>query len=212
MANREKRKQPIDGSWFRWVCAQRGVSMNGLARLTKWSSTQIRDSVSKEEMTPELLDVCARVLDVHPDYLAGKYCRTLNYSIMDDEEVKRYWFETMLSPDVHPYESFKQQIVNAREHFYDTLLLHGVERDEFKAFGQKEGEEIRRALDRAETEALRAFFPKAKDAGWTPYTFEDAFQDERDVIEFLLDWLVEHGKLDASDSAWTRHDSCDPSN
>ena len=27
-------------------------------------------------------------------------------------------------------------------------------------------------------------------------TFDDAFQDESDVIEFMLDWLVEYGKAE----------------
>ena len=117
MANRIKRKQPINRDWFRWVCSQRGVSMNGLAKKTEWSSRQIRDGVNDGEMTPELLDACAKALDVHPDYLAGKYCRTLDCGIMRDEEIRQHWLETAMAPAAHPYKYFKQQGINTRAHF-----------------------------------------------------------------------------------------------
>lgn len=155
MANRIKRKQPIDKDWFRWVCDQRGMSMNGLAKKTRWSSRQIRDGVNDGEMTPELLDACAKALDVHPDYLAGKYCRTLDYDIMRDEETRQHWLETAMAPAAHPYKYFKQQGINTRVHFYDTLLLHGVERDAFESLSRNEQEDIERALDWAETSILR---------------------------------------------------------
>ena len=198
MANRKKRKQPINGSWFKWVCAQRGVSMNGLAKLTQWSSTQIRDGVNNGEMTPELLDVCARALDVHPDYLAGKYCRTLDFGIMDDEEVRQHWLETALAPDKHPYKLYKQQGVDTRVHLYGTLLLHGIGKDEYNMLSRKDQKEIERELDFAETRVLRRFFPEAKEGDWASFTFDDAIQCENDVVDYMFDWLEGHGKINVS--------------
>ncbi len=195
MANRIKRKQPINRDWFRWVCSQRGVSMNGLAKKTEWSSRQIRDGVNDGEMTPELLDACAKALDVHPDYLAGKYCRTLDYGIMRDEEIRQHWLETAMAPAAHPYKYFKQQGINTRAHFYNTLLLHGVERDAFDSLSRNEQEDIERALDWAETRTLRKFFEGAKEGDWASYAFDNVFQDERDIIEYMLEWLEEHGKI-----------------
>ena len=197
MANRIKRKQPINKDWFRWVCDQRGMSMNGLAKKTEWSSRQIRDGVNNGEMTPELLDACAKALDVYPDYLAGKYCRTLDYDIMRDEETRRHWLGTAMAPAAHSYKYFKQQGINTRTHFYDTLLLHGVERDAFESLSRNEQEEIERALDWAETKILKKFFKGAKEGDWASYAFDDAFRDERDVIEYMLEWLEEHGKISA---------------
>lgn len=195
MANRIKRRQSINKKWFKWVCEQRSVSMNGLAKLTGWSSRQIRDGVNNSEMTPELLDACAKALDVHPDYLAGKYCRTLDYDIMRDDEVKQHWLETAMAPAAHPYRYFKQQGVNTRKHFHNTLLLHNVEKGAFEYLDRNKREEIERVLDQAETRALKKFFPEAKGGDWASYTFDDRFQNERDVIEFMLEWLEEHGKI-----------------
>jgi len=172
--------------------------MNRLAKLTQWSSTQIRDGVNNGEMTPELLDVCARALDVHPDYLAGKYCQTLNFSIMDDGEIRQHWLETALAPDMHPYKPYKQQGVDTRAHLYGTLLLHGIEEDAFNMLSRKDQKEIEKELDWAETRALRRFFPEAKDGDWASFTFDFAFQCENDVVDYMFDWLEEHGKISVS--------------
>lgn len=195
MANRVKRKQAIDSDWFNWVCGQRGVSMNGLARLTKWSSRQIRDGVNGGEMTPELLDACAEALGVHPDYLAGKYCRTLDYDIMQDDEVRQHWLETAMAPAAHPYKYFKQEGVNIRQHFQDTLLLHGIDKGAFESLSHTEREEIERSLDRVETKALKRFFPEAKTSDWASRTFDDVFQNEGDVVDSMFEWLEEHKKI-----------------
>lgn len=109
MANRKKRKQPIDGAWFKRVCSQRGMSMNGLAKVAGWSSRQIRDGVNHGEMTPELLSSCARALNVHPAYLAGKYGWTLKLEIMKDAEVREHWLKTAMAPDSHPYATLNRK-------------------------------------------------------------------------------------------------------
>lgn len=193
MANRTKRKQKINSDWFRWVCNKRNVSMNGLARLTGWSSRQIRDGVNGHEMTPELLDACAQALDVHPNYLRGDYCWTLQLEIMKKKPVKEHWLSTSMAPDAHPYKYFKQSGINLSDHFRNTLLLHGVNLDEFDKLDCDKRTEIEEVLNRSQTISLRRYFPKAVSCEWASYSFDDAFSSEGDVIESMLDWLSENG-------------------
>ena len=46
---------------------------------------------------------------------------------------------------------------------------------------------------------MRKFFEGAKEGDWASYAFDDAFQDERDIIEYMLEWLEEHGKIRVQD-------------
>lgn len=195
MANHRKRKQSIDGKWFRKVCLWKGVSMNALAKRSGWSSRQIRDGVNNNEMTPELLNACAKALNVHPNYLSGKYGWTLDLEIMADDEVRRHWLETAMAPDSHPYLHSQQEGVDLYEHFRDTLLIHGIGESELMALSYKGQEEVARALDWAETKILREYFCATQSGFWATYEFEDAFQDENDVVEAMADWLEKHGKL-----------------
>lgn len=195
MANRKKRKQPIDGAWFKRVCSQRGMSMNGLAKVAGWSSRQIRDGVNHGEMTPELLSSCARALNVHPAYLAGKYGWTLKLEIMKDAEVREHWLKTAMAPDAHPYAYSQQEEIDLYRHFCNSLLLHGIERSEFMRLEHKEQEIIGHELDQAVTEVLKKHFPEAQKGAWAARTFEDSFQDEADVVDAMFDWLEAHGKI-----------------
>lgn len=193
MAN-HSRKIRIDGSWFRWVYCQLGTSMNSLANITGWSARQIRASVKEGMMTPELLNACAKGLGVNPDYLAGKYNWTLSIEIMEDPGVKEYWLGEIMQPSRHPYLQSVQARTSYSDLQRDMLLLHGVGQEVYKALDKEHRQKLDVGLDRAITHVLQHYFPTAHQDESSMRTFDDTFQDESDVIEFMLDWLVEHGK------------------
>ena len=75
-------KIPIQGKWMKSVIKRRGFTIYSLGRSVERGGIgkdirTIRRAVSENKITPQLLDLIARAIDVHPDFLAGKYCWTL---------------------------------------------------------------------------------------------------------------------------------------
>ncbi len=186
---------PIDPEWFKWVIKKQGSSIRQLGKDEEIGKTDktIGRAVKAKEIDADLLERIARRINVHPDYLAGKYSWTMALPVMDEEGVRDYWRDTYLDPKHFPYLHREQEGVAVRDHLKDTLLLHGISWEEFSSKPVNVQQRIKDQLDRMTTKVLSAWFPNC-----TPEYFIDMqeameWKTERDVYEAMLDYLVERG-------------------
>ena len=77
--NKKTYKVPVDREWFLKVLQERNCSIRQLGAVPEIERTEktIRRSLKKGEMAPDLLVRIAKHLNVHPDYLAGVYAKSL---------------------------------------------------------------------------------------------------------------------------------------
>lgn len=76
MNHQKKSKVPFRRSCFEEALHLRHTSIRKLGDVSTgigWSEKTIRRALEAAEISPELLDVIAKRLDVDPDYLSGKY-------------------------------------------------------------------------------------------------------------------------------------------
>ena len=186
---------PIDPEWFKWVIKKQDSSIRKLGKDEAVGKTDrtIGRAVKAKEIDADLLERIAYRINVHPDYLAGKYSWTMALPVMDEEGVRDYWRDHFLDPSHFPYLHREQEGVAVRDHLKDTLLLHGVSWEEFSAKPANVQQRIKDQLDRMTTKVLSVWFPDC-----TPEYFIDMqeameWQTEQDVYEALLDYLVERG-------------------
>lgn len=201
---RVETKVSINGAWMKRVIKWRGTSLYALGRSKKdggigWNLRTIRRAASEGAISPKLLDDIARTLDVSLDYLAGKYCYTLEYPIMEHEGVEEYWTENYLNPDRFPYELEERKDLDTYQHLLDTLRLHGVGDDEYKRLDMRDRFKLEEKIDLAVTKILKEWFPDCTRSEVIDYEEASAWRDERDVIEAMLDFLVEKGYVTVSD-------------
>jgi len=199
MAKKESKKRAINVEWFKKVLKRQHASVISLGKErggTKWTERTIRQSLQDGEMSPGLLNAIAKEIDVHPDYLAGKYCWTRELPIMNEPGVREYWDEHFLCPANYPYILFEQAKVGSHQHLVNTLIIHGISDAAFKNLDTETRQKIESSIDQATTELLHRWFPKAESASLTDYYLAMEWQDERDVIEAMLDYLEEQGLVE----------------
>lgn len=201
---RVETKVPINGAWMKRVIDWRGTSLYALGRSKEsggigWNIRTIRRAASEGAISPKLLDDLARTLNVSPDYLAGKYCRTLEYPIMELEGVEEYWIENYLNPDRFPYEPDETKSPDTYQHLLDTLRVHGVNDDEYNKLDMRDRSRLEEKINLAVTSVLKEWFPDCAHSAAIDYEDASAWRDEQDVIEAMLDFLVEKGYATVSD-------------
>lgn len=111
---KKKSKQPIDGKWLKDVIHRRGLSVRALTNPEREGSIPydirtVQRAIADNEITPQLLDEIARAIDVHPDFLRGKYLWTLKIDIMEYPEVRDHWLEHYLNPAYFPYRMHERE-------------------------------------------------------------------------------------------------------
>ena len=77
-------KKPINGEWMRSVINRRGYSLYSLGRPINQGGIgkdirTIRRAVSENKITPQLLDLIARAVNVHPDSLPASTAGPLSF-------------------------------------------------------------------------------------------------------------------------------------
>ena len=188
--------EKIDPEWFKWVIHRLDSSIRKLgadADIDRTEKTILR-AVKSGTIRPELLDQIAKKLDVYPDYLAGRYAWTLNLDIMKEEGVLDYWREHYLNPKQFPYKLAEQLRLGSYRQLIDTLLIHGISEAEYKGLNWDKRHELERELDRQTTRILNHWFPDhARPVEDLEYFQTMEWQDERDVIEAMLDYLEDRG-------------------
>lgn len=191
-------KKPINGEWMRSVINRRGYSLYSLGRPINQGGIgkdirTIRRAVSENKITPQLLDLIARAVNVHPDFLAGKYCWTLELPVMDYEGVRDYWLENYLNPDHFPYILAEQQKLGSYRQLLNTLLMHGVTKEDFLEKSRPDRDKMADRLDLAVTRVLKQWFPSCYRGDAVDYAEAMEWRDERDVYEAMLEYLEERG-------------------
>lgn len=213
MAEKGSKKRRIkDVDWFKRVLKWKKVSIRSLGKErggVVWTERTIRQSLQDDEISPGLLDAIAKKLDVHPNYLVGEYSWTLDLPVMDEPGVRDNWIEHSLNPENYPYILLEQERLGSYRHLKNTLLIHDISEEDFKALDAKERHRVEFYLDRKTTELLRHWFPKAEffDREDHYLAMEWGSDNPNDVYEALLPYLVERGLAEEDVTDWDDHDS-----
>ena len=195
---KKKSKQPIDGKWLKDVIHRRGLSVRALTNPEREGSIPydirtVQRAIADNEITPQLLDEIARAIDVHPDFLRGKYLWTLKIDIMKNPEVRNHWLEHYLNPAYFPYRMHERERIGSRKHFFNTLLMHGVGEEEFRKLPRDKQRSLVEDLNVKTTGILKSYFPNSAQLDYTDDADIFEWQTERDVYEAMIEWLVEKG-------------------
>lgn len=189
--------EKIDPEWFKWVIHKQGSSIRKLGADVGISKTErtIRRAVESGSIRFELLDEIAKKLDVHPDYLAGKYAWTLTRpKIMELDGVRDYWRDNYLDPSLFPYRLYEQERVGLYKQLLDTLQIHGISEADYRKLDWDQRRELQRSLDRSTTQVLNHWFPnRAKPIKDVEYFRMMEWEEDRDVVDALEEYLAERG-------------------
>lgn len=198
MANREIKKVPVDRDWFLETLKAKGVSVRSLGNPESdcyigWHERTIRRALEGEapSISPDLLDAIAKKIDVYPDYLVGKYAWTLG--VLPDEGAKEHFRKNYMNPDAYRYRRKRQQALGTRRHLMNTLMMHGIQEERYYALDQSDRDSLFRRIDVATTNVLKDFFPESSKMELVDYVQDFEWETDRDVIEVMLDYLIEHG-------------------
>lgn len=204
----KKSAVPIDPDWFKWVIKKQGSSIRQLGKDDAIGKTDrtIGRAVKAKEIDADLLDRIARRINVHPDFLAGKYSWTLALPVMDEDGVREYWRDNYLDPKHFPYIHREQEGIAVREHLKDTLILHGVTWEEFNSQPVEEQQRIWDQLDRITTRILRVWFPNCTFESDIDMRESMGWKTERDVYETIIEYLVDRGLAQSYEPAEDNYD------
>lgn len=198
MANREIKKISIDRDWFVRTLKEKGVSIRSLGnpesdRYIGWHERTIRRALEGEapSISPDLLDAIAKEIDVYPDYLVGKYAWTLD--VLPGEGAKEHFRKNYMNPDAYSYRRKRQQALGTHRHLMNTLMMHGIEEGQYYALDQSDRDSLFRRIDVVTTNVLKDFFPDPSRMERVDYVQDYEWETDRDVIEVMLDYLIEHG-------------------
>jgi hypothetical protein len=199
---KKKSKEHINGEWLKDVINRRGFSVRALTNPERVGSIPynirtVQRAIADNEITHQLLDSIAKAIDVHPDFLRGKYLWTLQMDIMKYQEVRGYWLEHYLNPNYFPYRMYKQEKLGSYRHFKNTLLMHGVSEGEYRGLPRKERESLMQCLNTHTTKILKHWFPNSAQDDYADYSDVYEWQNENDVYEAMLDWLIDKGYVKA---------------
>ena len=112
---------------------------------------------------------------------------------MDYEGVRDYWLENYLNPDHFPYILAEQQKLGSYRQLLNTLLMHGVTKEEFLKRSRPDRDKLADQLDLAITRVLKQWFPSCYRGDAVDYAEAMEWRDERDVYEAMLEYLEEKG-------------------
>ena len=201
---KKKSKQPIDGKWLKDVIRRRGLSVRALTNSEREGSIPydirtVQRAIADNEITPQLLDEIARAIDVHPDFLRGKYLWTLKIDIIEHPEVRDHWLEHYLNPAYFPYRMHEREQIGSRRNFFNTLLMHGVDEEEFRKLPRDKQRSLVEDLNVKTTRILKSYFPKSAQLDYPDDADIFEWQTERDVYETMIEWLAEKGYATVSD-------------
>lgn len=189
----------IDPDWFKRVIHMQGSSIRKLGADKGISKTErtIRRAVKSRSISYELLDEIAKKLNVHPDYLAGKYVWTLTCTkYMDMDGVRDYWIDNFLNPSRFPYQLVERERIGLYKHLLDTLLLHGITEADYKKLNWEQRRELKHTLDQSSTLILSHWFPNlAEPIYYIEHSYVMEWEDKNDVIDAMEEYLVARGFL-----------------
>lgn len=187
----------VDPDFFKSVVHRRGLSIRKLGANKEAigkSDKTIRRALSKGGMSSDLLQRIAKHLDVHPDYLAGRYAWTLDpeqVNVMKSAAIREYWKTTYLNPNRFPYELHEMECIGYHRNLMDCLRLHEVTEEQYQRLDPRERMKLEEIVDTKVTETLRHWFPNCGFAGAIDYYKSVEWKDEQDVLEVLIDDLGE---------------------
>ncbi len=132
MANKKTFKVPISKKRFNEVLKYRKCSIKKLGEeYEKIGRTEktIRRSLECGEIPPDLLNNIARYLNIHPDYLSGKYDDEAEK--IEDSYLKKL-FLSHIKPENYPYLLQMQNTIKYPTLFENILIFNSITIEQFK--------------------------------------------------------------------------------
>lgn len=164
MANKKIKKVPLDKNCLMEALQLNNISIRKLGTDYNfgWSSKSIERGIKAGEVSPELLDALGRHLDVEPDYLSGKYHRTLK-KISDDKVI--FYLKKDLCAKKFPYIKKQQGTMHEGKFLYDKylefiLIIHDISTKQFDNMTFEQQKLLQLDIEDAIVPILMKHFPK----------------------------------------------------
>lgn len=153
MANKESLKIPVSRDRFMEALKYRKTSIFKLGEVPEIERTEktIRRCLKQGTMAPDLLDRIGKYLDVHPDFLSGKYDESISYA-------KMRRIKSRLSVENFPYFIKKQEQLKYKNYFRDILLMHDISMEQFLALEEKHRIHLQLEIERAINTVIYKYF------------------------------------------------------
>ena len=164
MANKPKMKAPFKRKMFEEVLQLRGTSIRKLCNVSSgigWSEKTIHRALNEGKISPELLDILAKRLDIDPFYLMGKHHESIN-KITD--QVLRNMILKNINASHFPYILSQQRLKKDERPIYDrflenVLILHDLSPKQFEELPFQKQKEFQMKMEEALCPILIEYFP-----------------------------------------------------
>ncbi|MCD8367157.1 MAG: hypothetical protein LUC48_03930 [Clostridiales bacterium] len=131
MGNKKVQKVSINKERFLEVLHLRNCSIrklgNAYEEIGRTEKT-IRRCLDAGEMSPDLLNRIAKYLNVHPDYLSGKYDEQADRI---EDSYLRAMFKSFINPERYPYLLKARSDIEYKTYFENILNMNDISMEQF---------------------------------------------------------------------------------
>ncbi len=170
MGNKKGQKVTINKKRFLEVLHLRNCSIrklgNAYEEIGRTEKT-IRRCLDAGEMPPDLLERIAKYLNVHPDYLSGKYDEQADRI---EDSYLRAMYKSSIKPERYPYLLKARSDIEYTDYFENILTMNDISMEQFHALPPEERVLFRKELVVAILEVISKHF--------TQDAFERCLADE----------------------------------
>lgn len=157
MANKEAPKVPFSRERFMQALDYRKSSIRKLGKVPEIDRDEktIRRYLRNGTIPPELLNRISRYLDVHPDFLSGKYDQSVE-QIGNDEVC--IMLKAQIRVQNHPYFAKEQEELRYRDYFKDILTMHNISVAQFHELDENKRIQLQLDIEQAITSVIYKYF------------------------------------------------------
>ena len=162
MANKKTPKKTFSSSCFDAAMKLRGTSIRKLGAIeggVGWSDKTIRRARKSGEISAELLDALAKLLDVAPDYLTGKYAGDFSKLFPEPLDAESTAIlVAMLVPERFPY-LMSQHRADLYDRYIDgILMIHDISFRQYSEMPDDSKRQFELDIERAVCPVIRKYF------------------------------------------------------
>lgn len=159
MKDEDAEKIKINKDWFIKVLKERGFSIRKLGEAyddIERTEKTIRTHINNGEMSSDLLERIAKYLNVHPDYLAGKYAEKVDR--IKEPALKRI-AESHFRAENYPYFLKVHSDIDYHRFFEDILTENKITMEQFETLEADERVLFRQEMAVAIYRVIAKYFP-----------------------------------------------------
>lgn len=146
MANKKALTIPVSRDRLIEALKYRKSSIRKLGDVPEIERTEktIRRCLNQDAIPPDILDRIGKYLDVHPNFLSGKYDKSIEF-------MKKHQIKSQLKVENFPYFVKEQDSLDYMEYFRSILLMHHISMNQYLALELEQRKRLHLDVERAIT-------------------------------------------------------------